>query len=643
MAVLAVIGYHLGAKPRGGFLGVDVFFVLSGYLITRLLLWERAEHGRIRFTWFWARRARRILPAVLILAAVVAVYTAHSGSVGSYAARRADLLSTTFFYANWHFIAVNQSYFAQFTGTSPLEHMWSLGIEEQFYLLWPLAIVACGALLRRKPQVLPAVLLVAALASADLMSALQTPTDSIRAYEGTDTRAFELLIGAALAALVTVHPRLLTTERVRGIARTGLPVVAALVAIGFFAFTDHSVVYFHGGALAFSLVVAAGLLLLEAAPDSLPARLLALPPVRWTGLISYGLYLWHWPVIWWSTSHSATWNPRVKEITDVAVIFAIAAASYYVVERPIRYGRIPWLRASPVRLAGVLGIAVAATVAVSLQSTHVGGALAAQLWDPAGEPCPAGSPRPVANFAWCRYATARPNRPTIALIGDSTSLALGDGVHSVAQGRGWGYVQAGLLGCSVLPLVFSSSAHYATPKDRACVSAARLVLSDVSAKVDPDVWLVSDRGMFVDIRTSGGQALTPGDPRYTAVVTDGLRRVLRRLTGTGSKVVFVLQPPAGPPLECARTPLPRCTAPRYSTREVVTALARRLVRRAAAPLRGKVYVVSIDDVVCPSEGRCPAIVDGKIVRYDGVHFTHAWSLRLAPKIFARAERAGLGF
>jgi peptidoglycan/LPS O-acetylase OafA/YrhL len=151
VAVLAVIGYHLGSHLPGGFLGVDIFFVLSGYLITALLLQQRSRSRSVDFAGFWARRARRLLPALLILVTTVAVVTGHSASVATFSARRADLLSTIFYFANWHFIAVGQSYFAHFSGTSPLEHMWSLSIEEQFYLVWPLVIAVldscCGNVL----------------------------------------------------------------------------------------------------------------------------------------------------------------------------------------------------------------------------------------------------------------------------------------------------------------------------------------------------------------------------------------------------------------------------------------------------------------------------------------------------------------
>ena len=195
--MLAVIAYHVSSLLPAGFLGVDVFFVLSGYLITALLLQERLSRGRIRFAEFWARRARRLLPAALLLLLVTAVVTAYDAPVSTFDARRSDIVATLLYAANWHFIATDQSYFATFAGVSPLRHMWSLAIEEQFYLAWPLiaAAVFAAPAVRRDPARLAGWVLVAALASAVLMAVLYDPANPSRAYFGTDARAHALLVG----------------------------------------------------------------------------------------------------------------------------------------------------------------------------------------------------------------------------------------------------------------------------------------------------------------------------------------------------------------------------------------------------------------------------------------------------------------
>ena len=185
VAVLSVIAYHVGWL-RGGFLGVDIFFVLSGYLITTLLLREFDSKGRIALSNFWFRRARRLYPAVLLLVVACLLEAVRIQSeAATLAARRADILSTLFYYANWHFIATDQSYFAAFLGASPLRHMWSLAIEEQFYLLWPLLLIVVLRVCRR--ALLPAVL-IGAVASALAMALLYSRSNPSRAYRCRSTR-----------------------------------------------------------------------------------------------------------------------------------------------------------------------------------------------------------------------------------------------------------------------------------------------------------------------------------------------------------------------------------------------------------------------------------------------------------------------
>jgi peptidoglycan/LPS O-acetylase OafA/YrhL len=201
LAVAAVIAYHLGYPwARGGYLGVDTFFVLSGYLITTLLLSESRASGHIDLPAFWIRRARRLLPALLLVLAAIAVYAAWATPTEAQASLRADGLFALFYSANWHFIADNNSYFDLFASPSLLEHTWSLAIEEQFYVVWPLVVAACLYLGRGRRRVLVVVATAAALASVALMAALAS--DPTRAYFGTDTRVHSLLFGALLAMLL---------------------------------------------------------------------------------------------------------------------------------------------------------------------------------------------------------------------------------------------------------------------------------------------------------------------------------------------------------------------------------------------------------------------------------------------------------
>ena len=206
VAVLAVIAYHLGyGWARGGYLGVDTFFVLSGYLITSLLVVEFNGARRIDLRAFWARRARRLLPALLLVLGAVTVWAALVLRPDQLGSLRGDGLATLFYGANWRFVASGQSYFDVFSAASPLRHAWSLAIEEQFYLVWPLIAFACLRLARGRTRLLGAFCIAGAAGSIVLMASLYDPADPSRAYYGTDTRAHALLIGALLA--VVLHRR----------------------------------------------------------------------------------------------------------------------------------------------------------------------------------------------------------------------------------------------------------------------------------------------------------------------------------------------------------------------------------------------------------------------------------------------------
>ncbi|MGH9206800.1 MAG: acyltransferase family protein, partial [Acidimicrobiales bacterium] len=202
IAVAAVIVYHFNfGWAAGGYLGVDLFFVLSGFLITGLLIEERMATGGISLPRFWARRARRLFPALLVVLGAIVLYAVAGGPNIDPNALRGDVLGTLFYVANWHFIAVDNPYFAPFATPSPLEHTWSLAIEEQFYVVWPLVVLLLAKLggrdWRRFTMVSTVVLALASV--VDMAMRAHGSGDVSRAYFGTDSRAFELMVGAFLA------------------------------------------------------------------------------------------------------------------------------------------------------------------------------------------------------------------------------------------------------------------------------------------------------------------------------------------------------------------------------------------------------------------------------------------------------------
>ncbi len=345
LAVGAVIAYHLNVGwARGGFLGVDMFFVLSGFLITSLLVAEWGQSGRMKFGAFWAGRARRLLPALLLMLAAVTAYAAATLPADQLGQLRGDALSTLFYGANWRFIAVGQSYFMLFSAASPLRHMWSLAIEEQFYLVWPLVVFACLWLARGRRFLLGAVCAVGMVASALTMAAVYTSSDPSRAFYGTDSRAQLLLIGGLLAVvLARWSPR---STSARALVR-----FAGLVGITycFWAWAEISDVaswMYRGGFFVFGIAVAAVIaaVMQPARRRSVLQAALSVPPIVWVGRISYGLYLWHWPIIVLVTQERTGLSGWPLSLFQVGLTFAVATLSFYLVELPIRTGRLPMRR-----------------------------------------------------------------------------------------------------------------------------------------------------------------------------------------------------------------------------------------------------------------------------------------------------------
>jgi peptidoglycan/LPS O-acetylase OafA/YrhL len=376
LAVLAVVLYHFapGVAP-GGFLGVDLFFVLSGFLITSLLVNEWEATRRISLPSFWARRARRLLPALFLVLSAVGVYALVLANRVDAQHVASDGLSAFTYVANWHFIASNQPYIQMFIhqAPSPLRHMWSLAIEEQFYLVWPILVAGVGWLVagrthrpgrgrRQFRHVLLAVCLTLGFASFLRMITLYHQGGDVnRVYYGTDTRAFIILIGAALGALSAGAPALVSRLR-RPLIALGCCATIALVAAMAWLTTSSSWLYRGGyGVIAVVMVL---VLAAAAQPGLNPlARVFTIRPLVGLGLISYGVYLWHWPIGLWLTPQDTGLTGFWLFAVRSGVTLAAAVASYKLVEQPIRRGRLPrWRLSNP----GVVPLTLVTAVALLL-------------------------------------------------------------------------------------------------------------------------------------------------------------------------------------------------------------------------------------------------------------------------------------
>ena len=418
IAVLAVFFYHVntGGWMPGGFLGVDVFFVISGYLITALLLSEYRKAGHLDVLRFWMRRARRLLPAVAVMIAVTLVLAAIvvPGEVPSL---RGDALASLFYVNNWHLILSNQSYFQEFARPSLFRHLWSLSVEEQFYLLWPLTFAAGMKLLGRK-RLLLGVLAGAALSTL-LMIILFSPANPDRDFYGTDTRAVGLLLGVALA--MVWHPSQLRPITGRG-ARwilDGVGVFALVMVLRtFFEVHDFDPGLYHGGflLLAFWTTLLIGVL---AHPAARLGTILGTPPLVWLGLRSYSFYLWHWPVLMLTRPDiDVPLHGPVLVTLQLAATLALADLSYRYVEQPFRQRRDS--KAAPAWLGvgrPALAACVAATVLVVGWSGLVSGGRAPGLRTEVAS----ANPQTTGTTA-----SAQRDPPKVLAIGDSVMAGAAD-------------------------------------------------------------------------------------------------------------------------------------------------------------------------------------------------------------------------
>ncbi|MEZ5144307.1 MAG: acyltransferase, partial [Acidimicrobiales bacterium] len=342
IAVLAVVLFHAGATwMPGGFLGVSTFFTLSGFLITSLLLAERSATGGVELGAFWARRVRRLLPAAaatVVLVAVAARFVLDPAIVDRL---RGDLTATVLYVANWRFLLAGDSYADLFAAPSPVLHFWSLAIEEQFYLLYPLVLWVVFRALRWSVTALLRV--VAALTVASILLPFVVPMSPDRIYYGTDTRAAELLLGALLAIVIrtpAVRTHLVESRQVeRAVGAAGVVALAACVACWVLVGQRDPGLYQGGFALYATLTC--GVLLAAIMPVGLSpvARLLSAPPLRLLGVISYGVYLYHWPVFLVLDGERTGWSFWPLLAARLAVTIGLATLSYAVLEHPIRVGR----------------------------------------------------------------------------------------------------------------------------------------------------------------------------------------------------------------------------------------------------------------------------------------------------------------
>jgi peptidoglycan/LPS O-acetylase OafA/YrhL len=524
-AVTAVIAYHLNlTHAGGGYLGVDVFFVLSGFLITGILIEERVRTGRIALKAFWARRARRLLPALLLMLSALALYVGLGSPGLDRSTLRPDALSTLLYGANWHLIFTHSSYFAQFSAPSPLLHTWSLAIEEQFYLLWPLILLLLLRVTRGSRRLLTGAILALAAGSAGLMALLYHPgVDPSRIYYGTDTRAFELLIGAALAVVMAGRSRPSRAGR-RALHTAGFVAIGAVAAAC--ATVPPQGWMWRGGLVAVGVLTAVVIASISLPRSGPLGAVLSLPPIRWIGIISYGLYLWHWPVIVLMTRAKTGLSVWPLRGAQIGTMLALATASYLLVERPIRRARWAgwkrWLTAPT---------AVLATAAAVVAATAVPSTVAAAVAPPATSPRPA-------------LAAATPTPSTsVMVVGGNTALSLVSGMEDAAGGHGLAVHNAAGPGCSMAEGSTADDLDGLTrPTTESAACRWRVAWPRQLQQWRPTVAYVSFGAEDTADHLIDGRWMTVGTPEWQAYYQGELAQVAALLGSGGARVVIATVP-----------------------------------------------------------------------------------------------------
>ncbi|MGP0003472.1 MAG: acyltransferase family protein [Acidimicrobiales bacterium] len=651
VAIVAVLLYHGGVSwAQGGFLGVEAFFVLSGFLITSLLVSEWTETSAIRLGRFWARRGRRLLPALFCLVAVVGFYQAAAGASKAVPDLLADGLATLLYVGNWHQIWTGSGYFARSALPSPLQHTWSLAIEEQFYVVWPLVVLGVLRLIGRHGaeastrtralKVLFGAAVAGSLASALEMTWLYHGGPGLvglnRVYYGTDTRAQGLLAGAALAfGLALWHRRPEGVERSRhsvsqwALGLLGVAGIAAIVVGMHLAGGNagNGGGLYRGGFLVFDIVAVALITSVVLAPRMPAGRLLAAWPLRSIGQISYGLYLWHYPLFLWldeQTTGLAGWGLLALRI---GVTFAVALVSYLAVEQPIRQRRWP---APLVRVLALPGaaVAVAALVVASSVPAAAGSLSGTDLYRSGSGPTTTITPLAGA-ASWagdqgpCRvrlptsipavgtFHTCPPVR--VMLVGDSIALTLAYGIASDAQQFGVLFSSRALIGCSfgVKGLGEWSGQGY-LPQYAPCLTQFATWRKQEAA-FHPQALVVLMGYWDCFDREWNGRDVHIGEPAFDAYLFSRMELFVRTDGAGGIPIVLLTVPYVDPAPFANGSPAPAASPQRHS-------LINQMLARLAATFPNQVHLVDTDSYVSPGD-HFDSTIDGHECRWsDGIHF-----------------------
>ncbi len=615
LAVAAVLAFHDG-HLGGGFLGVSTFFTLSGFLITGILLREWQGSGHVSLRRFYARRVRRLLPAAvagIVLAAAVAIVLRDAQTSRRFPF---DAFAALGDVANWRFLWSGQSYAQHFAAASPVLHFWSLAVEEQFYLVLAPAIVGLCIVLRGRRAAIAIAL--SALAAASFVDGWLHSSHGIdRAYYGTDTRALEFLVGSVLA--IALGDRVLRPVASRVIAAAGPVALAVMVWANAHAHVSDASL-FRGGLLAYACL---GAVLLLAAREPGPIRALcSTAPLRWLGRISYGVYVYHWPIFLWLTRARTGLAPAPLSALRVAVTLAVSSLSFVFVEMPIRerralVGTRRWV-AMPVAgataaLCAMIAGAVATTPAVTFAAAQSPSSVLAAARRET-------STAPSASTT----GTAAPRVQRVLVVGDSVALTLGRGIERWGKRKGVLVWNGGALGCTLLDDA-DVRGYWGVETRQPDSCRTKETWPDALAKFRPDVIVVLYGAWDVyDASFDHGHTWTaPGQAAWDAHYREVVTTAAQRLSAVGSRQLWL-----APPCFAAHPGANDTKAAWYDRSRVEVIGA---IERQVAATSGMTVSSAAHDLGCPVDMHA---------RPDGVHYTDAGADTVAAALGPQIMRLG---
>jgi peptidoglycan/LPS O-acetylase OafA/YrhL len=622
VAVVLVVLFHAHVPGlTGGYVGVDVFFVISGFVITGVLLREHASTGSTSILNFYGRRVRRIIPAatLVIIAAVIASFVLLGPLSGDQTASDARWASV--FLINIHFASTGTNYLSAQLPPSVLQNYWSLAVEEQFYLVYPTIFLLVAGLsrahvLRRRLGIVLSVAVVVSFVA----SVVQTHTDPTAAYFSPLPRLWELGLGG-LVALGTVSLRRLPPRVAALLSWIGLGAIV-LSAFAFSAATPYP-----GWAVALpvvgaALVIAGGV----AKPAYGAENLLRLRPFQWVGLISYSLYLWHWPVLTIAAQHSRSGVLSVTEsLWCLLLSVGLSIVTYLLLENPIRRSRFLLSKRWATLVLGACLIASSVAVATVEIHLHEEGTLAtpglANL--NTGDACPAPTKEALESLMGNGSATDPKTVARILLVGDSTACTMLPGLQAVGAPAGVRVEDGAVIGCGIVSGEIPPAKYNGRIEDtsRTCQSRANAAEARAMRSGRPNIVLWASTWERSDLVVGSGkhrQVVAAGSPQWYAILQKRMDQRVRQFTATGATVVMLTQPPF------SDLGNPTGPTPQDKTFERLNAFLTEFA--AHTP---HVRLVDLAARVCPSGPPCPLVVDDIALRGDGAHYTGDGSLWVA--------------